>query len=107
MKRFDFKSVLGLLAIFGFFAVVFILIFSPGVQPTVEKILLILLGALVTLVKDVYGYYFGSSEGSAKKTELLSAAPAVAIDTSAAAPQAVTDDVVAAKGPGFGIQEPL
>jgi hypothetical protein len=93
MKKFDFKALLGLLVIAGFFAVVFILIYSPGINPTVKDILLILLGCLVTLVKDVYGYYFGSSEGSAKKTELLATSPTV------------SDDVPVVRGPGFGTQE--
>lgn len=40
----------------------------PG---TGHDALLILLGAVTATYKDIYGYYFGSSAGSAAKTDLL------------------------------------
>lgn len=99
MKKFDFKPVLALLAIIGFLAAGFALLSSPALPDSVKDVLLILVGALVAIVKDVYGYYFGSSEGSAKKTELL--APPVGTS----AEQLTTPDAAAERKPGFGTQE--
>lgn len=39
--------------------------------------LLMLLGAVTVTYKDVYGYFFGSSAGSDRKTELLAEAPPI------------------------------
>lgn len=53
-----------------FFAVIGFLIFKP-VPDASKDVLLILLGALTVQSKEVYGYYFGSSAGSAKKDDIL------------------------------------
>jgi hypothetical protein len=68
-----FKAYMGLLVTLGLLAVVIALLY---VEPKTgaKDALLITLGALVSLVKDVYGYYFGSSEGSSRKTEIMEAA---------------------------------
>lgn len=65
-----FKAYMALLVTIGLIAVIMALLY---VEPKNggKDALLIALGALVALVKDVYGYYFGSSEGSTRKTELL------------------------------------
>jgi len=75
-RKFDLKPLLALAAIIGFFGAIIVLISAPEIPGSVKDILLILIGALVAIVKDVFGYYFGSSEGSARKTELLTPAPA-------------------------------
>lgn len=68
-----FKAWMALLVTVGLIAVIVALLY---VEPKSggKDALLIALGALVALVKDVYGYYFGSSEGSTRKTELLQGA---------------------------------
>lgn len=43
-------------------------------QPSGHDALLMLLGALIAAYKDVYGFFFGSSAGSAEKNEILSQA---------------------------------
>lgn len=75
MKRIDIKLTLGLLAVLGFFGSEVALLNIPSLSGPIKDILLILIGAQVTIVKDVYGYYFGSSEGSARKTEMLTQQP--------------------------------
>jgi CDP-diglyceride synthetase len=39
--------------------------------------IILLLGAVIGITKDVYGYTFGSSAGSDRKTELLAQAPSI------------------------------
>ncbi len=59
---------------FGFFGVLFyILVFDakPG------EVMLIMLGQLGTAWAAVVGFWFGSTAGSTRKTELLSQAPAI------------------------------
>ena len=69
------KRELSLIAILAFVAVLFIICFAP-VKDTSREILLVLLGTLTGVVKDVYCFYFGSSAGSDRKTELLNQQPA-------------------------------
>lgn len=49
---------------------IYLLAFRP-LPADGKDAILILLGAVVASYKDVYGYFFGSSAGSAQKTELL------------------------------------
>lgn len=53
-----------------FFSVVLVLLFR-GLPLESKDVLLILLGALTAGWKDVYGYYFGSSAGSASSREAI------------------------------------
>ncbi len=53
----------------GFFGVIAALLMIKEVPPGVKDILLVLLGALLASWKEVTGYFFGSSSGSAKKDE--------------------------------------
>jgi flagellar basal body-associated protein FliL len=69
----DVKPWLGALTFIGFIACLLLLFYVPPPSGT-RDIILIVIGTLVVLVKDVYGFYFGSSEGSARKTELMSGA---------------------------------
>ena len=72
MEKGSFKGWLAALVTIGFLGCIFTLFAQPMSEPS-KDVLLVLIGALVGIVKDVYGYYFGSSEGSARKTELLGA----------------------------------
>lgn len=74
-----FKAYMALFITIGFMAVVIALLYLEP-KPGAKDALLITLGALVSMVKDVYGYYFGSSEGSTRKTEIMEASN-VATDT--------------------------
>ena len=62
--------ILGISVNVAFFAVMACLIFRT-VPHDSRDTLLILLGALTVGWKDVYGYYFGSSSGSARKDEII------------------------------------
>lgn len=46
-------------------------LYTVAIPDGARDILLVMLGVVAALVKDVYGYYFGSSDGSQRKTELL------------------------------------
>lgn len=74
MKATLLKPWLAVLAVITFIICLYLLFFQPIPEGS-KDVLLIVAGALIVIVKDVYGYYFGSSEGSARKTELL-ASPA-------------------------------
>lgn len=47
------------------------LLFCVEMPNTSRDIILVIIGALVATFKDVFGYYFGSSEGSTRKTEIM------------------------------------
>lgn len=64
------RSVQGFLAVtitIGFFAVIGALMYTGAINPAVKDILLVLLGALLAAFKEITGYFFGSSSGSANK----------------------------------------
>lgn len=63
-------SIIGISLVFGFFALLGILIFSE-VPIHNQQILNIMLGSLGTMTTAVVTYYFGSSNSSAKKDEML------------------------------------
>lgn len=63
--------ILSLLVTFGFFGVLF-LAFVKGVNDQSRDLANIMIGTLGTAWVSVITYYFGSSAGSAQKTELLS-----------------------------------
>lgn len=65
-----FKSWLAVFAIIAFIGLMFHLLYQK-VPSENNDVMMILLGALTAIVKDLYGYYFGTSEGSQRKTELL------------------------------------
>ncbi len=60
----------------GFFLLLFIMLKFPP-PPASEKVMDIMLGALTTAWIAVVTYYFGSSAGSAQKTDLLAQAPPI------------------------------
>lgn len=63
-------------AVFTLLACIYLLAFRT-LPPSGKDAILILLGAVVASYKDVYGFFFGSSAGSERQTELLSQAPPV------------------------------
>jgi len=64
------KGILSLLVVIGVGVCLWLLFCYPLPQGS-RDIILIVIGALVATFKDIYGYYFGSSEGSTRKTEIL------------------------------------
>ena len=54
----------------GFFTIITVLM-TCQVPKTAEAILYILIGVLAAITKDIYGYYFGSSQGSTEKSKTI------------------------------------
>ena len=69
-------SVLGYIVTVGFFGLLAYLA-THDVPNTSERILDVMIGSLGTVWIGIINYYYGSSSGSSRKTELLAAAPAV------------------------------
>lgn len=92
------------------FAFSLFLLYSLGkIDPANKDVMLIVIGSVTTTLATVVGYYFGSSQGSAKKTEIMAGQPAPLIAgeaflSPAAAPAASTlidaGPPEALKGPG-------
>jgi hypothetical protein len=75
----DIKNLLALLTIVFFFAVAMIMFFIP--IPAANIDLFKTFGiALITSAGIVIGYYFGSSDGSARKTELMNQLPPITVE---------------------------
>ena len=56
----------------AFFGTIYLLLTGvEDVAAGVREVLLVLVGVLAGAFKDVVGYYFGSSLGSAKKTDSI------------------------------------
>lgn len=64
-------DVLAYAAVAGLISLIWVLLIHPIADGPARDMLLILSGALVAIVKDVYGFEFGSSRGSEAKTEQL------------------------------------
>lgn len=62
--------VLGGLITLGIFSIIAFLVFKP-IPEANNELLYMLLGILAAKFSDVVSYFFGSSKGSADKTELL------------------------------------
>jgi len=67
------KNVAPILAIISVSAtlILFYFLVFTKLDPSVEKIVLYILGVLSTILSQVYSYYFGSSAGSKAKQEQL------------------------------------
>jgi len=63
-------AIIGISLVFGFFALLATLIFTE-IPIHNQQILNIMLGSLGTMTTAVVTYYFGSSNGSSKKDEML------------------------------------
>lgn len=61
------QPALAFLAVLGFFATLVGLYFGDAVDTSTRDILLVLIGILGAVFKDVFGFYFGSSKGSKDK----------------------------------------
>lgn len=61
---------LGALIVAGFFLLLYLLVYQ-AVPELNKDILNIVVGALIGMAGNVVNYFFGSSKGSADKTELL------------------------------------
>lgn len=72
----DIKNILSLAVILFFFLVILVL-FCVQVPPENLDLLKILLMSLLSGASMILGYYFGSSDGSARKTELLTPPPQI------------------------------
>ncbi len=64
------QAILALTGVFGFFIILGVLLYAD-VPEGQRDLLLTLLGALVTIVIQIYQFYFGTSKGSQEKTEVM------------------------------------
>ena len=67
-SRGDFLAYAAIGALIGTIAILFLV---PNIPPTSEKLLYVVLGALITIVKDVYGFEFGSSKDSQRNAQAV------------------------------------
>jgi hypothetical protein len=65
-----FQYVLGGLIVAGFFALLILLVLAAVPQEN-QDLLNLVVGALIGSFATVVGYFYGSSVGSAQKTELM------------------------------------
>ncbi len=63
-------NALALLAVALFFYVLYSAL-TGDVEPVMRDVVMMLVGALTMIVKDVYGFFFGSSKSSADKTNVM------------------------------------
>lgn len=75
MNTTRYKAYMGLFVTVAIVGALYLLIYVP-MPPLSKDAILIILGGLLKMVGDVFAYYFGSSEGSQRKTELLGGASA-------------------------------
>lgn len=61
---------LGALIVIGFF-VLLVIVFRTEMPERNKEVGLLVIGALVAKFSDVVAYFFGSSKGSADKTEII------------------------------------
>ena len=64
------RYILGALLTLGFFAILSLLIFQGIPEPN-SDVLYLLIGALIAGFTTVVNYFYGSSIGSADKTEIM------------------------------------
>lgn len=79
MKR-PVQATLAVLVVLGFFAVLGWLLYGAfllksTIDGTLKDVLLVMLGSLGAMTGMVISYYFGSSQGSAAKDQLLQGKP--------------------------------
>ena len=65
--------ILAAVAVLGFFAIVALILYMPMSEMSAQQGTLIgtCLGYAISLAKDAYSYYFGSSSGSEEKNKLI------------------------------------
>lgn len=93
------------------FAFGLFLIYSLGkIDPANKDVMLIVIGSVTTTLTTVVSYYFGSSQGSNRKTEILAGTPSPPVGREAVRPASPTAAPAApspfpgtiAGGPGVG-----
>ena len=62
--------VLGAVIVIGFY-VVLAIVFRTPIPNVNHDVVMLLIGALIAKFADVVGYFYGSSKGSADKTDLI------------------------------------
>lgn len=66
-----FMYILGALIVIGFFFVLFMLV-TNSVPENNKEVMYLLLGTLVASFSNVVQYFYGSSQGSREKTNMMS-----------------------------------
>lgn len=54
----------------GFLAIC-VVVFRTGVKTEMKDLAMVVIGVIAKIVSDIYAYYFGSSDGSRRKTEIM------------------------------------
>jgi ABC-type cobalt transport system substrate-binding protein len=67
---------LAIIVVVGFFILIAFLVLNPP-KPDSTGVSFMLFGTLATAFGAVINYFFGSSQGSAEKTEMLAKAPPI------------------------------
>lgn len=65
-----FQYCLGGMIVIGFFTLIVVLIYK-GIPPDNKDTFTLLIGALIGSFTSIVGYFFGSSLGSSKKTDMI------------------------------------
>lgn len=66
---------LGILIVVGFFGSLVILLYRPGTLTELNREpVMLMVGALIAAFSLLVGFYFGSSAGSARKTDMIAKA---------------------------------
>lgn len=69
------QAILGILIVIGFFGSLCMLLLRPDTLNEINKgPIMLLVGALVAAFSLLVGFYFGSSAGSARKTDMIAKA---------------------------------
>lgn len=72
------QIVIGALVVLGFFGSLGLLLFRPeSFNDTTREPIMLMVGALIAAFSGLMGFFFGSSAGSARKTDLLARADPV------------------------------
>lgn len=66
-------DMLAFLAIFGLVMTILLLVTAGDIAAGNRDILLVLIGALISMAKDVYSFEFGSSKGYERSNQALAA----------------------------------
>ncbi len=75
------QFIIGALIVIGFFGSFIAMLLRPDMLTTMnEKPVMLMVGALVAAFATLIGFFFGSSAGSARKTDLLAKKPTEPIE---------------------------